>query len=319
MEKLYIISTPYHLLISIVKTILDNRIGKDYIILYEKNFSATAINRASLLFKKIFRYSNMDILINLIRLKIETIKLPILSLFSNQKYGLDSYWYKEKDIYIFNDNSYFGCFLNTHKINYTLIEDSLDFYKVNPFVSNHHSKIYSFLGFHWKYLSKSELSKSIEVNETKNLWLKSNKITESSRNKMFSDLKEKDIEIIANIFDYQPIQFSSSNEKTLLLTQPLDESIMSHESKIKLYKLLVKKYAIGTLYIKVHPREKENYSKIFPDAIILGNNTIPFEVYQLKEKFNFNRAVTACSKVIDSISCADEKIFMGIDWTMNFK
>ncbi len=319
MEKLYIISTPYHLLISIIKTILDNRIGKDYIILYEKNFSTTAINRASLLFKKIFRYSDMDILINLISLKIETIKLPILSLFSNQKYGLDSYWYKEKDIYIFNDNSYFGCFLNTHKINYTLIEDSLDFYKANPFISNHHSKIYGFLGFHWKYLSQSELSKAIEVNETRNLWLRSNKITESSRNKMFSNLKEKDIEIIANIFDYQPIQFSSSNEKTLLLTQPLDESIMNHERKIKLYKFLVKKFVIGTLYIKVHPREKENYSKIFPSAIILGNNTIPFEVYQLKEKFHFNRAITACSRAIDSVSSANEKIFMVVDWTINFK
>ncbi len=68
----------------------------------------------------------------------------------------------------------------------------------------------------------------------------------------------------------------------------------------------------------MHPREKEDYSKIFPDAIILGNQKIPFEIYQLKEKFRFNKAITTFSTLMDAIFCADEKISMGAEWTLNF-
>ena len=51
---------------------------------------------------------------------------------------------------------------------------------------------------------------------------------------------------------------------------------------------------------------------------ILSNNKIPFELYQLKEKFHFRRAISTFTTAMDSIFCADEKIQMGEEWTRNF-
>ena len=52
---------------------------------------------------------------------------------------------------------------------------------------------------------------------------------------------------------------------------------------------------------------------------ILGNNLVPFEVYLLMKDLKFKRAITAFSAVIDTITCAEEKIFMGLGWIQNFK
>lgn len=317
MTNVYIVSTPYHLLISIIKTILSNRIGKDFIIMYTNHLSPITLKRAELIFKKSFCYNRMDILSNLISLKLS--QIPFFSHLVRQKYGLNENWYKKNQIFIFNDNSYFGCLLNTYKIEYNLIEDALNFYRHNPLELNHHSKLYDLLGFHWDYLSQSKFTKTIEINNTQNLWLKSTKIIVCDREKMFKSLEKKDVEKIAEIFDYHPLNMPDYNEKTLLLTQPLDEGLMTRSKKIRIYKYLVEKYAIGKLYIKVHPREKEDYSKIFPEAIILGNQSIPFEAYQLIENFKFKRAITTFSAVIDAIFCAEEKITMGLEWTKNFK
>jgi len=45
---------------------------------------------------------------------------------------------------------------------------------------------------------------------------------------------------------------------------------------------------------------------------------VPFELFLLKEKCHFKRAITAFSAAIDAVFCAEEKIQMGQDWTLNF-
>lgn len=321
MINVYIVSTSYHLLISIVKTILANRVGKDIIIfMYRDQVSSAAIKNSSSIFKEVFCFNRFDILAYLICFKLKLNKIPLLSHFIIKRNKFVPKWFQEKEIFIFNDNSYMGCYLNIYKINYNLIEDGLNFFKINPFNYIKQNKLYKLFGLDWEYLSKSKYTKSIEVNDIHHLWLKSDKIKEINREQMFSKLNPEEIDSVAKIFDYKPLDVLDNRKKTLLLTQPLWESgAISHARKIELYKQLVNKYSIGTLYIKAHPSEKEDYRKIFPNAIILSNQTTPFEIFQIKENLRFNRAITAYSTVMDSIFCADEKISMGIDWTMNFK
>ncbi len=321
MTNVYIASTSYHLLISIVKTILANRVGKDIIIfMYRDQVSSAAIKNSSSIFKEVFCFNRFDVLTHLIRFKLKIHRIPLLFNFIKQRYKFDPKWFQEKEIFIFNDNSYMGCYLNTHKINYNLIEDGLNFFRINPFNYIKQNKLYKLFGLDWEYLSKSKYTKSIEVNSINHLWLSSDKIKELNREQMFRKLNPEDIDSVAKIFDYKPLDVLDNREKTLLLTQPLWESgVISHTRKIELYKQLVKKYSIGTLYIKAHPSEKEDYRKIFPNAIVLRNQATPFEIFQIKENLKFNRAITAYSTVMDSVFCADEKIFMGIDWTMNFR
>ena len=320
MTNVYIVSTPYHLLISIVKTILANRVGQDIIIIYKKNISSSTIKNVQKFFKEVYGYNQMEILFNLICLKISLSKIQPLFFFLKQEYGIDKKWFQKKEIFLFNDHSYFGCLLNAYEIDYNLIEDGLDSFKPQK-----QRKIcaedllYKLLGFSWDYWGTSKYIKSIEVNDGDNLSVNHSNIIVQNREQMFKKLAPEQIDIIACVFGYKPLKNVELGEKTLLLTQPLSEdSLVNHEIKIHIYKHLVDKYATGKLYIKVHPREKEDYKKQFPDAIILGNQAIPFEVYQLKEKFHFNKAITVFSTAINAVFCADEKVSMSPEWMMNF-
>lgn len=317
MTNLYIVSTPYHLLISIIKTILANRIGKDIIVMYNFHLSPSTIKNAKKVFFKTYTCNYLNILLDLLCLKLKLSKVPFIS--KKVKNKFDESFFQAKEIYIFNDNSYFGCLFNHLKITYNLIEDGLNFFELDPFLTNVHSKLYDFFSLSWDCFGRSPYTKSIEVNDSDNICISYPNIVAINRKEMYKALSNDDIDLIAQIFDYQALNIPLKSDSSLLLTQPLSEDgIISHAKKIKLYKYLVKKYAIGTLYIKVHPREKDDYSKIFPNAIILGNKKTPFEVILLKEKLHFKRAISAFTKTMDAIYCADEKIQMGLDWTLNF-
>jgi len=322
MTKVYIVETPYHLLISLVKTILEKRLGKDVIIIYKKNFCISTIERLRNIFKNVLCFNTVDNIVNLLNLKIRQKKIPILSRFAKQNHNIDEIWLQDKDVYIFNDGNYYGCLLNHLKKTYTIIEDGLNSFSSSlaEVDQKKRHRLYSLLGFSWECFGKSKYTSSIEVNDISKMRIKYSNAVEVNREQLFCLLKKEDVELIANVFDIKKLNIPQEQEASLLFTQPLSEDkIVSHEKKIRIYKHLVDTYAVGKLYIKVHPREKENYSTLFPNAIILGNNLVPFEVYLLTEKIRFRRAITVFSAAIDTISCADEKISMGIEWMQKFK
>ena len=65
---------------------------------------------------------------------------------------------------------------------------------------------------------------------------------------------------------------------SILLTQPLSEDgAISEKEKIELYKDLIKDSVVA---IKPHPREKTDYKRFFPKAVILPS-ALPFELLSL--------------------------------------
>lgn len=317
----YIGDTPYHLLIALVKTILSNRIGKNIFIVLDNSYSPHIIEEAKNVFKDVIcHFSRIGILKNLFLLKIRQ-KIPFLKIGENS--NLYNFHFEQKEIFVFNDNSYLGCWLNITKTPYTLIEDGLNCFKFKAHKSKK-MKVYDFMyklfGISWGYLGESKYTKAIEVNENKNIRIKHNNIIVKNRAEMFRQLSNENINLIARVFNYQPLNIKVDGEKTLLLTQPLTEDgDATHATKVDIYKFLVEKYAVGTLYIKMHPRENEDYTKIFPNAIVIGNQKLPFELYQLKENFHFTRVITTYSTAIDAVFCADEKISMTPEWVRSFK
>lgn len=322
MNKIYIAATPYNLLISIIKTILAGRIGKDDIFIYKGHISSTTLKNVECIFNKVYCFDKFDNFINLLILKIYQSHIPFLYSFVERKYNAIETLLKEREIFIFSDNNYYGCLLNFLKKDYHLIEDGLNCLSHDPYkrVYKDISKLYSFLGFSWKCFGQSEYTKSIEVNDLSKVCIKHPNIIEVKRDVMFKQLNKNDIDTIAKIFNYEPLNSSSKEDSSLLITQPLSEDgYVSHAKKISIYKHLIEQYAIGTVYIKVHPRDKDDYSKLFPNAIILGNKNIPIEVLLLKEGFHFKRAISTFTTAMDAIFCADEKIQLGLEWTLNFK
>lgn len=321
MTKVYIIETPYHLLISTTKTILEKRIGKDIVLLYKQNFSSITIKRLKTIFKEVLCFNMIENFISLLNLKLRQKKIPLLPLFIKQNHNINEEWLRNKEVFIFNDNDYYGCFLNFIKKDYNLIEDGLNCFSFDLAASarKYRHKLYPLLGFSWGCFGESKNTKTIEVNDINRMRIKYPNSIEINRDQLFKCLDDDGVDTIAYVFNYQPLLSSPKGDCSLLLTQPLSEyGYVSHSKKIEIYKYLATKYAIGTLYIKAHPREKEDYSKILPNAIILSNNKIPFELYQLKEKFHFRRAISTFTTAMDSIFCADEKIQMGEEWTRNF-
>ena len=183
MIKLYIISTPYHLLITLTKTLLAKRIGKDIIIIYNFHIPPTIIKNTGKIFSKVYTCGRFNILTELPLLFFKINRIPILSKIKSSKYRED--FFRNKEIFIFNDNSYFGCMFNHLGIEYNLIEDGLNLYQNEFILHKYCHKIYKIIGISWDCFGRSKYAKSIEVNDSKNLYISHTKIIESNRNEIF--------------------------------------------------------------------------------------------------------------------------------------
>lgn len=78
-------------------------------------------------------------------------------------------------------------------------------------------------------------------------------------------------EEILNIFDIKKETLKIiSDGDILLFTQTLSEDgIISEDEKIEIYTKILEKYPKDKVVIKVHPREKTNYKKIFPEYRVI--------------------------------------------------
>ena len=326
MTNVYIVNSPYHLLITLAKTLLAHREGKDELIVENPQaIQSQCLHNASHLFKRIIVINPIIAYFHvLIWRNRVTKRVRLLRNMLQHFLQIDEAYFRDKEIFMYYDCSALGCLLNNAQIEYNLIEDGLNRFQHDLACLFPHRSIFSpvwdtLLGVSWKSFGQSKYTKSIEVNDGDNLCLDHPNIVVANRNQMFNSLTEEGIDILANIYGYQPMNCPVEGESTLLLTQPLSEDqLLKHAKKIALYKYLAYKYGIGKLYVKPHPREQEDYTKVFPNAIILQNDRVPFEICQLKDKFHFTRAITAFSTVIDTLFCADEKIRMGQEWTLNF-
>lgn len=108
------------------------------------------------------------------------------------------------------------------------------------------------------------------VHDLENLW---DKKTKTEKNK------------IANIFNVTPETLELLETKSvILITQPLSEdNIISEEEKITLYKSILKNYDLNSVVIKPHPREKTDWSSIFPNTPIIPQQ-VPAELLSMMIK-----------------------------------
>lgn len=112
--------------------------------------------------------------------------------------------------------------------------------------------------------------------------------------------REEQLEIL-EIFGFEENILDIINGRDeILLTQPLSEDeIMSEDEKVGIYINIMKNYDNEKMIIKTHPREKTDYRRYFPKALIL-DNVFPFEILLLMG-IEFKRAVTIFSTAALSI------------------
>lgn len=104
--------------------------------------------------------------------------------------------------------------------------------------------------------------------------------------------------------------------ETLLLTQPFTEDssgLFSESEQIEIYRKLLSGYDESKVLIKVHPREKTDYSNYFPKAQILWT-PCPMELLTLLG-LSVKRAISVNSTAIFNLDASVEKIISGYDVT----
>lgn len=108
--------------------------------------------------------------------------------------------------------------------------------------------------------------------------------------------KKKEILDIFDINLEKLENLKNEKEKILLITQPLSEdNIISEEEKIDIYSNLLKERDIKKIYIKPHPREKTDYTKVFQNIeVVIIEKEFPIEIFILLN-MEFKKVITLFS------------------------
>ena len=138
--------------------------------------------------------------------------------------------------------------------------------------------------------------------------LKGKKITEIKLEDLWNAASDMKKSYILDLFGIDKNELSKmQTANTIILTQPfIDDAGLTLEEQIEIYKPYVEKYAKEGVIIKPHPREKIDYSKIFPNAIVMQGG-IPMQIYNVLGA-NFKRAITICSTAVSSMIKDDTEI-----------
>lgn len=211
--------------------------------------------------------------------------------------------YSHIDIY--HDGTALGSYLNDEGVGYHLIEDSLNFYQYVRQSSQAHLLpphtlrywIRRLLRAGYFPLGYSPHVLDIEVNSRSGLQIPSRKVVEKPRSALTAGLSPEQISLIYSLFGFEPPQESGKNS-AVILTQPLcrDGVCHSREEQLRIYReiaevLLETGY---TVYMKPHPRDDVSYAAL-PVSVI--ERYFPTELFSLGRQDLF-----ACAVTIDSSS-----------------
>lgn len=125
---------------------------------------------------------------------------------------------------------------------------------------------------------------------------------------------EKKREIL-DIFDIKLESLENlknEKDKVLLITQPLSEdNILSEEEKINIYNNILRERNIKKVYIKPHPREKTDYSKVLKDIkVVIIEKEFPIEIFMLLN-MELKKVITLFSTAILSLRDKYDVEFIG--------
>lgn len=295
-KNLYICHTVYHFLIAFLK--IDQHQNDDFMICTQHINANEIISKLvnTPYVKHIYTFSEDEDL--------------------NSKY-LNTY----DNIYIFNDFTKIGDLLRSEKIAYHLIEDGYNFQNHIDYIYKKYLSPYSYLGKIRRFLFKkyvpfgySKYCQSIEVNDKSKIKKDRRyfKFKEVPRKELFDRMTGEKRQLLLDIFKVQAVQEEQRDRSLLLLTQPLyEDSIIDFkniEDQVLFYKKICDEYREDyTVFIKIHPRDKGDYS-IIQDVAFLDKD-VPMEVYELIG-YTFKVGVTYSSTALNYLSSVEKKVFL---------
>lgn len=327
MKCLYLCSTYYHTLISILKCIDSNNINDIAVMGY--------IEKGQILSKKISEsnYCRTSFYLPLIEPKTKLESLFWQKFYSVRRVEdeceVDFKSYDE--IYCFMDATCYAKYLKDAHINYFLIEDSYDVFKIIDksrfaFMLTYDYPLFRKLiniffpnNFHnYKYFLDSNEIEGIEVNSKEGIVLKEDtRVKELPRVMLFNKINKYNIEKILRIY-LDDTSFLNNEHIALVLTYCFynDNQLKNDLEQKELYKKVVKLYQDDgfNVIIKPHPRDKVDYSDILHVNVLDKN--FPSELIKYIDKGNIERYISIFSTATKSYPEEKVDFFDSIDTFM---
>lgn len=214
-------------------------------------------------------------------------------------------------VYISNDWSALGRYLQRERRVYTLCEDTFggtldpDQHLLDEQRTNPHGP--------YRYWGDSPCCRTVESEDAARCSIFGvDKLVTVSKAQLLESLMEEEKAIICRVFLAVPLPEHVQGACLLLPRSFVLDGLMDQPTQDAMFAAVAKKYCTEPLFIKTHPRDTTDYSKLFPTAVILPR-TMPSEVLNFCLPFKFQRAVTVQSWVLRGFTAAEEKVFVGLE------
>ncbi len=224
-----------------------------------------------------------------------------------------------RDIYISNDWSVLGRYLQDCRAPYILCEDTvgstldpdqhlLEAQRAAPgFAACQRS------GRGYLYWGDSRWCKLVESEDAARCRLFApEKLVTFRRMAMLQSLTEEEKAAVRHVFLRGALPENTAGATLLLPRSFVLDGLLDQPAQDAMFKAVAARYADGPLFIKTHPRDQTDYRALFPDAVVLDRR-MPSEVLNFCLPFRFRRAVTVQSWVLRGFTAADEKILLTLD------
>lgn len=224
-----------------------------------------------------------------------------------------------ENIYIHNDWSVLGRYLQDCRAGYTLCEDTFgstlgpDQHLVTDQRAAPDFARKQKTGQGYLYWGDSPWCKAVESEDAARCTLFGpDKMVTDSKGALLEFLTDDEKAMVRSVFLTRPLPEQAEGATLLLPRSFVADGLMTQERQDAMFQAVAARYAVGPLFIKTHPRDTTDYQALFPDAVIL-ERTMPSEVLNFCLPFTFRRAVTVQSFVLRGFTAAEEKILLTLE------
>ena len=222
-------------------------------------------------------------------------------------------------IYIHNDWSVLGRYLQDCRARYVLCEDTFastlgpdqhlvtDQRSAPGFAQKQKS------GKGYLYWGDSPWCRRVESEDAGRCTLfPPDRMATDSKGALLRSLTESEKAMVRGVFLTRPLPEQAEGATLLLPRSFVADGLLTQDRQDAMFRAVAEKYAVGPLFIKTHPRDATDYGALFPGAVVL-ERTMPSEVLNFCLPFTFRRAVTVQSFVLRGFTAAEEKILLTLD------
>lgn len=224
-----------------------------------------------------------------------------------------------ENIYIHNDWSVLGRYLQDCRAGYILCEDTFgstlgpDQHLVTDQRAAPDFARKQKTGQGYLYWGDSPWCKVVESEDAARCTLFGpDKMVTDSKSALLESLTDDEKAMVRSVFLTRPLPEQAEGATLLLPRSFVADGLMTQERQDAMFQAVAARYAVGPLFIKTHPRDTTDYQALFPDAVIL-ERTMPSEVLNFCLPFTFRRAVTVQSFVLRGFTAAEEKILLTLE------